>query len=341
MRLRQFKAASSSAAIAQVRDELGHDAVILSTHTDSAGVVHITAATDAPALDPAEALAETIAATETAAAPTNDHLPGIRLLLDDHAVADDLTDCLLEAAHANPASTEDDALAAALGHVLTFDPIPDRPDRPVFLVGPPGCGKTVTTAKLAARARLAGTSVRVISTDTVKAGGMTQLEALTKVLGVGLRQANDAAELRATAAASAGGDLVVIDSLGVNPFDTAELNEATALIAAANAEPVAVLPASLEIASATAAIEAFAAIGCRRLIATHLDMTVRLGAILTAAHQAGLTFAELSNTPAIAGGLTPASPALLAGWLARGTTGQSRRPDEVPSPSSQSNGTPS
>ena len=325
MRLRQFKAGSSGAAIALVREELGHDAVILSTHTDSAGAVHITAATDAPA----EALTAAVNATVDPS-PPDDHLPRIRALLDDHAVDADLTDRLLDAARENPAG---DPLAAALEQVFRFDPVPDRPGRPVFLIGPPGGGKTVTAAKLAARARLAGTSVRVISTDTVKAGGMAQLEALTKALGVGLRQANDAAELSAAAAASAGGDLVVIDSLGANPFDAAELTDTAPLIAAANAEPIAVLPASLESATALAAAEAFATLGCRRLVTTHLDMAVRLGPVLSAAHHAGFALAEASNTPAIAGGLAPVTAAALAGWLTRGTTG----PQSAPAP--QSNGT--
>lgn len=310
MRLRQFRAGSTSAAFALVREELGTDAVILSTQTDAAGIVHVTAAADSDSAGPGLAPA--------AAIPSDAH-PGVdplRAILADHGVEPNLADGLLQAA--DPAAG-DDPIAAALGTVFRFDPIDHEAARPVFLIGPPGAGKTVTTAKLAARARLAGASVRVIATDTVKAGAMAQLQTLTDALGIGLRQAEGNAELRAAIAASAGGDLVIIDSVGVNPFVGAECDYLRGLIQTADVEPIAVLPASLDRDNATAAAATFADLGCRRLITTHLDLTLTMAAMLSAAYHADLALAEASDTPSIAGGLTPLNPSRLASMLARGT----------------------
>lgn len=307
MRLRQFRAGSTSAAFALVRDELGTDAIILSTQTDGAGIVHVTAAADRDAID----------APPGASPPPSAHNPdinGLRAILANHNIEPVLSDCLLQAAD----PTIGDATAVtALSSVFRFDPIDHRASRPIILVGPPGAGKTVTTAKLAARARLSGASVRVIATDTLKAGAMAQLQALTDALGIGLRQADGNAELSAAIAASAGGDLIIVDSVGVNPYVQAECNYLRDLISTADAEPIALLPASLDRENATAAAHAFVELGCRRLIATHLDLTLTMGAVLSAAYHADLALAEASDTPAIAGGLTPLNSPNLAKMLSR------------------------
>ena len=305
MRLRQFRAGSTAEAFALVRDELGTDAIILSTQTDSTGMVHVTAAADGNS-------------PQATSAPRSAHNPdinGLRAILAHHNIEPTLSDCLLQAA--DP-SVGNGTTVNALDSVFRFDPINHQVSRPIILIGPPGAGKTVTTAKLAARARLSGASVRVIATDTIKAGAMAQLQALTEALSIGLRQADGTAELRAAIAASAGGDLIIVDSVGINPYIQVECKYLRNLITTADAEPIALLPASLDRENAIAAAHAFAELGCRRLIATHLDLTLTMGAVLSAAYHADLALSEASDTPAIAGGLTPLSSPELAKMLSRG-----------------------
>ena len=58
------------------------------------------------------------------------------------------------------------SLAAALNDTFKFAPLPNHaPSAPLVFIGPPGVGKTVCVAKLAARARLAGHEAHLISTD--------------------------------------------------------------------------------------------------------------------------------------------------------------------------------
>ena len=220
MRLRIFGGPTMSQVMLQVRQQLGNDAVILSTQTDPDGHVRVTAAADEPiGLGDDNQVARN-------GKPTANPLPHIRRALTAHGIDNNIGDLLLESvhSHAGVAVPPAVAFAAALDNCFTFNPLPDKPDKPIMLIGPPGAGKTVTVVKLAARAHLAGLSVRVIGTDTIKAGGFSQLQQLTDALKIGLRRAEDAGELRTAIAGSAGGDLVIVDSFGVNPFESNDID---------------------------------------------------------------------------------------------------------------------
>jgi len=58
--------------------------------------------------------------------------------------------------------------------------------------------------------------------------------------------------------------------------------------------------------------EAFGASGATRLLATRLDMTRRLGAILAAADAGQLMFSEVSLNPHVATGLCAVNPVSMA-----------------------------
>ncbi len=64
-----------------------------------------------------------------------------------------------------------------------------------MLVGPPGAGKTLTCAKLAARHVLRGAAPGVITADGQRAGASAQLAAFTGVLGLTLAVAPTPATL--------------------------------------------------------------------------------------------------------------------------------------------------
>ena len=65
-----------------------------------------------------------------------------------------------------------------------------------MLVGPAGGGKTTTAVKMAARAVMAGKPVRLISTDSVRAGAFAQLAAFARLLERPLQRAASPANLR-------------------------------------------------------------------------------------------------------------------------------------------------
>jgi flagellar biosynthesis protein FlhF len=206
------------------------------------------------------------------------------------------------------------ACAAALEDHFDFAPLPERKSpRPFMLVGPPGSGKTITTAKLAARARLAGRPVGVITADTIRAGAVEQLAAFTGILEVDLRQVRGADglglhvnDMRSTY------DLVFIDSPGLNPFSQHDMDFLKTLVNAADVEPILVLAAGGDASESADIGEAFGASGATRLLATRLDMTRRLGAILAAADAGQLMFSEVSLNPHVATGLCAVNPVSMA-----------------------------
>jgi flagellar biosynthesis protein FlhF len=296
MRLRNFTAPSMTEAMALVREELGADAIIVSAESVD-GVTSVLAAVETEEMPPAggDAFAD-----------------AIHMALVNHGVLPRLSERLVLAAASLGADTAVRALAAALDGLVRFQPITTGR---IALVGAPGSGKTLTCAKLATRAVLAGDPVQVVTTDTVRAGATEQLAALTRILGLDLFVAGSPEELQRFVSTVPADDLVLIDTAGTNPYVDAERDEVAELVAAAAAEPVLVLPAGGDVYDTVEMARAFAAIGCRRLLPTRVDMAYRLGSLLSAADAVQLAFAELGLSASVADGLKKVSAVALARLL--------------------------
>lgn len=314
MRLKTFTAASMTEAMNLIRNELGDLAVIVSEQT----------------------IAETGEAWVTAAIDPEDELPNdphpvaggvgaVVRALNLHGLPPGLADRLTAAMHdaAGPDAggrNPEHLLAGALSSRFGFAPIGQGLRQAVLLTGPPGAGKTIVAAKLAARERLAGRRVSLATTDTVRAGGVAQLSVFTDILDSKLAVADGKPALAKLMKGKAKTRPTLIDTQGVNPFEQAELSHVASLAEAAGAEPVLVLAAGGDVRESADIAAAFAAIGVKRMIATRIDCARRLGGLLAAAaHPLGL--AEISLTPTIADGLEAASPALLAELLLKAPGG--------------------
>lgn len=315
MRVKTFRARDIADAMRQVRRELGEDAIILSSQESGGGAEVVAAIEDRSPVGVApfaNATAPLAAALKTA--ERIDHRMLTRSLAF-HGLSAGLIERLLEAT-----SGHDDVLtglSAALEENFGFEPLSAEMVQPVMLVGPPGSGKTVTVAKIAARFVLARRPLAIATCDTERAGGVSQLSAFTDILKRPLATAAGPDDLSRFIADAPAGHAVVIDTPGINPFEPRELAGIEAAAEAAQAEPVLVLPAGLDPAEAVDIATAFAAIGARRLLLTRADTTRRIGAAIMAAAQADLSFAEVSVTPYIGEGLLPMSAAALARLMLR------------------------
>lgn len=313
MRLRNFTAPSMQEAMALVRQELGPEAIIVSTD-DEPGGVRVTAA-----LDEAE--------PKTPHASDVDVTDQISEALAANGVPGPLAEKLLMASLSFDADDVLVALSGALAAVYSFTPIADQGrTRPLMLVGPPGAGKTMAVAKLAARAVMAQRPVNVITADTVRAGAIEQLEAVARILGVELETAESAGRLATITRGADPDALTLIDSSGVNPYNAADRRELSALIVAAAAEPILVLPAGGDALDAIDIARIFRDLGCSRMAVTRLDLTHRLGSVLAAADAARLGFAEAGVAPEIADGMVPFNPVVLARRLIAQTTLSPQQP---------------
>ena len=312
MRLRTFTAKTMPEAMALVRDQLGSDAIILSTgHVN--GSISVTAALDHAATPDSPDAA--VADRPTPEQPS-DPFEAVHETLIAHGTPAPLVERILAAAFEQAAPDPLAALANGLASVFSFAPLSERPAyRPLMLVGPPGAGKTVSVAKLATRAVLAGRKPVVVSTDTVRAGGIAQLESFVCMLGLELHRADSARQLGELVAAAGASGPVLIDSAGINPYSASDRGELAAYLVAAGAEPVLVLPAGGDIFDSREIAHAFAALGAKRLLTTRLDMVHRLGSQLAAADAARLSFCDASLAADIAKGLIPLNPVALARLL--------------------------
>jgi flagellar biosynthesis protein FlhF len=200
-------------------------------------------------------------------------------------------------------------LAGGLAACLNFAPLTAlRGGSSAALVGPPGAGKTTLAAKLAARA---GNSRPILlNTDRERTGALEQLSEYASVLGAGMESADDAKTIARTLRGRR--RRIIIDTSGINPFDDGAMHRLAALIGAARAEPILVLPANIEPEEAIAIVGAFQALPIRRLLVTRLDIVRRLGGMLAAAEAGGYDITGGSVTPHFAYGLRPLTPTVLA-----------------------------
>jgi flagellar biosynthesis protein FlhF len=311
MRLKTYSAPTLVKAMELVRQEMGENAIIVSTQAgfDSIGA-RVTAALEDPVADEA-----VFGAWDGDDVDPLDTTGDLRQVLAFHGVPPATADRLLDAARGFEDEEPVMALAGALDTVYGFMPLTEKvAARPLMLIGPPGVGKTIATAKLATRARRAGRTPMVITTDTRRAGGVEQLQAFTRILGFDLVAAASPGDL-AEAVAEAAGDGVLIDTAGTNPFADFEMEDLRELVRAVDAVPVMVLAAGGDAMESAEIAAGFAAIGTRRLLATRLDIARRLGGLLSAAEVPDLSFTEVSINPHVADGLTAINPVSLARLL--------------------------
>jgi len=324
MRLKTFSAKSMKEVMAQVRAAMGPDAIIVSMEHGKAGEgVRVTAASDSQAappretgLPPGDDLSGPAAPSHATPVAAAFDPADIKAAIAHHGIPYELADRILSAAMAFEGASVADSLAHAFEALIGFAPLSLSAPRPLMLVGPPGAGKTVSAAKLAAEAVMNGVSLTLITTDSVKAGGAQQLSHYAGLMEVKAKIAESPDTLAEAAGTPCRSELTVIDSCGINPFDIREIENLVALLKAVDAEPVLVLPAGGDPLEMADIGEVFAQMGARRFIATRLDTARRYGGVLTAARGGRLALAALCRSPYIAEHLESPGPVGLARLIA-------------------------
>ncbi|MGG5812532.1 GTP-binding protein [Falsiroseomonas sp. CW058] len=308
MRIRVLRAPTMAEAMRLLKQELGPDAALLSTRR-VAGGIEVTAGldeedTEEPLL--IAPLARMPAAPPPPPPPAPPPSPDAAALAF-HGVPAALAERLLHG-----------PLEASLEASFRFARLPDGIARPLLLAGPHGAGKTLTTAKIAARRVLAGhPPPLVVTTDGERAGAAEQLASYTRLLGATLAVALTQATLLKAMARRDPAQPVLIDTAGIDPFVPEQARLLAGFAAATGASVALVLPAGLDAAEAADQARAFAAIGATHLLPTRLDVTRRIGAALAAGAAGRLALCEAGTGPGATGSLIPIDPAWLAARLRR------------------------
>lgn len=169
------------------------------------------------------------------------------------------------------------------------------PRRVIALIGPTGVGKTTTLAKIAARAVLeTRLKVALVTVDTYRIGAAEQVARYGTMMNVPTRVAADEAELRRALQASAGADLVLIDTAGRSRTDEV-VRQAAMLQGCADVQLYLCLSAATGARELAAAAARFAPLKPSRLIFTRLDEAVGPASIVSALEHVGRPIACITN----------------------------------------------
>ena len=348
MKLRTFLARDMREALANVRSEMGDDAVIVASEKTKGGGIMVRAALDKPeaverALTPDEPVTEIEKALE-APASLEDSFRGdlmkrlrgapqsaktaaspfsraqLLTVLRGHRLPDNLAHDFAKTAENSGLKDMTLALASALDRRMKTQPLDISKTAALLLVGPNGAGKTAIAAKIAAHARLSHRHVLFVATDVEGAGALARLEAFAGHLRLKVEIAETAEALTKIAAQCREDNaLAIIDTAG---FDLRNPRARTAFSALAMIEGVEALGVVSACGDAEETVELISGLqmlGAQRLIVTQMDMARRFGALI-AASCSGLGLAHITRSPFVAGGLETLTPLSLARTLLEGAT---------------------
>ncbi len=338
MRIRTLTAPTMADALTIIRQELGPEALILSTRkvagADGKPTLEITAAVNEP--EPASKPADTTPSHRPA--PANPHRPpsddtSLSGILRHHGVSDALITKLAAALPGLQSAgfAAPEALEMLLSKMATFTPAAEalKPGQAHLFIGPPGAGKTTLVAKLAVQAKQNGRKVGILSLDDQKLGGFEPLAITAETLDDTAHLLTGPAALKTAAQTLGPRHLLLIDTPALNPYqpqaftqlkqklDNLGVPVITHLVIPAdlNADDMALLPVATHRFNPSS------------IIATRLDCTTRYGALLNTAAASSLPLGLASHSASVAAaplGLTPQ-------WLAQALGTLPRQPWEFTS----------
>ena len=312
MKIKNITASTMPEALSRIKSELGDDAVILSSET-IAGQLHLTVALDETTdFDFAED--ESIKEIDTKAYFDETSL---REALEYHGVLDLVQYHILSSCREvnRQYNRADDlfVMQKALQKNFRFKSLFSEMTPVKIFMGTPGSGKSTAIAKIATQAKLKGIKTTIISTDNTRAGANKQLEAFADILAVDFSFYKEARELfRHIKNHGEEYGCILIDTPGINPFVKAELDKVYPFVDSLKCDKVLTFEAGINVYEAVEAAEIFAELGATSILPTRLDLTRRIGSILSIADCCNMAISGASVSASIAKGLAELDSASLA-----------------------------
>lgn len=319
MRIKTITAPKMADALAIIRQQLGPEALILSTRKvngEHGPTLEITAAVADE--EPTSKAVETHDATELTRRPAPPS-PLFNSTLEAHGIPNALIHKVTAALPGLQSAgfAQEEGLEMLLTKLLAFkSPLEILTQGKAHLfIGPHGGGKTTLIAKLAIHAKKQGRTVGILSLDDQKIGGFEPLAIASEIFGESAHLLTSEADLRNAGKKLGPRHLVLIDTAGLNPYQPQTLTRLQKRIAELNitAHTHLVLPANLNLADMSALPVACHRFNLASLIFTKLDSTSRYGALLATAESSHLPLGIATHSADMA---TPPLT-LNAQWLAQ------------------------
>lgn len=183
--------------------------------------------------------------------------------------------------------------------------------RVVALVGPTGVGKTTTLAKLAAHFALdRHLKVGLITSDTFRIAAVEQLRTYADILGLPVYTVERAEEVTRALEATAGADLVLIDTGGRSHKDEERMAELRELLAIARPDEIhLVVSLNMNPRDIDRMLEHYLPIGVNRFIFTKVDETSAPGVMLNIRLKWDRPVGYLTNGQSVPDDLVPSDAA--------------------------------
>ena len=326
MKIKSYFAASVEQAIQEARQELGNDAMLITSRratpeTRSLGAYEVVFGLTAPIarprpVVPAADLSGELQNLRAQLQEIKSTLQGARPAESQLSEAEELCEELVSCDLARNIAQEIVSAAARLREQLSREqqdplalrayaaeliskklqfaaPFQQAPAseaaRFVVFAGPAGAGKTTTLIKIAIRECLAQRQpVRILSVDPYRVAAHEKLRSFAAIIGVGFTAINSVQEFLAAADETRNKSVVLVDTPGYSPAELDGVGEIAACFERlANKQVHLVLPASMKRADLTRSIHHYAPLHPDFLLFTKLDETESQGAILSAALEAG------------------------------------------------------
>lgn len=242
MQIKRFEGKDIKEVLAQVREEFGPEAIILSTKRLNptfgrfkilpSSLVEVIAAVDGGSMESLTSTSEPIQSKKDFAHELDEDF-FVRKIISS-GLHRDFINSFLEEIKYSKKDVSQNMLAEIykgflkwkmMNSIEILNPKFDRPKIWSF-IGPTGVGKTTTLVKLAAKLSLTITSkITIITIDTYRIGAIEQLKIYTDILRLPLEIANNPEELRKIIKKWDGQDLLMIDTPGRSPNHPKQIEE--------------------------------------------------------------------------------------------------------------------
>ena len=313
MRIKKYIDSDMTSLINKVKHELGDEAVIISTSSTGDGKIELIAALETPEVlwDDEDNPAENVAEYNDAA---------IRAKLIEHGVTEQFQSALLSLCRSIGADKnikdDEDIVTEALNSLLVYDDFWNEAQSVKMFIGPHGSGKTSTLVKVAVSAKMRGISTKIIGTDNVRAGAVGELKAFADILGSEFEFVTGGQRLfDKILAAQSDNQMVLIDTCGINPYLPEDVSCLQRICNVIDCDKILTVDAGYNAEDAVMIAKIFADMGANWFFPTKLDITGKIGSILSAASVGGLHLAYAGVGAKIAGGLATVNSRALARLL--------------------------